>query len=243
MAFSQNLKVFMDCLSYISNAESDKLYDFSRTKANYYMQTGRAKLDELKKEISSISVDAKNLQKTNQLLQILNRIEELYEQKQIEEMKKLIEQVAELYADLDIKTSPAKTSIMSDLPDFPFTIQSELKADLEELQKCFDSQCYRASIVLCGRMLEIALHHLYFEKTNNDLLETAPGIGLGKIIAKLSENGIELGPGLNEQIHLINKVRISSVHKKKELFIPSKEQTHAMILYTSDILKKIFKKE
>ncbi|MBW3011034.1 DUF4145 domain-containing protein [Candidatus Woesearchaeota archaeon] len=241
MGFSQNLKTFMDCLSYLSQAESDKLYDFSRTKANYYMQTGKSKLNDMKKEIISLSADPKDLQKVSQLLQLLERIGELYDQKQVEKIKKLIDQVAENYASLDIKETK-QTKFGANLPDFPSDIQNEMKADFEELQKCFDSQCYRASVILCARILEIGLHHLYFAKTNNDLLETSPGIGLGKIVAKLSEKSIDLGPGINEQIHLINKVRVSSVHKKKETFKPSKEQTHAMILYTLDILNKIFQK-
>jgi hypothetical protein len=33
-----------------------------------------------------------------------------------------------------------------------------------------------------------------------------------------------------------------SVHKKKEAFYPNKDQTNAMVLYTLDVLGKIFKK-
>jgi hypothetical protein len=72
------------------------------------------------------------------------------------------------------------------------------------------------------------------------LLEKSPGIGLGKIVAKLSEKDITFDPGLMQQVHLINNVRISSVHVKQEPFNPSKAQTEAMILYTLDILEKIF---
>jgi hypothetical protein len=71
-------------------------------------------------------------------------------------------------------------------------------------------------------------------------METSPGIGLGKIIAKLTERNIRFDPGLTQQIHLINQVRISSVHTKKDSFYPSKGQTQAMILYTLDVLRKLF---
>jgi len=47
-------------------------------------------------------------------------------------------------------------------------------------------------------------------------------------------------PGISEQIHLINQVRVYSVHKKQKAFYPSKEQTHAIILYTIDAIKKMF---
>ena len=76
------------------------------------------------------------------------------------------------------------------------------------------------------------------EKTNGR--EKNPGIGLGKLIAKMQEKGIQLDPGLTQQIHLINNIRIFSVHKKKELFTPSKQQTYAIIHFTLDIVNKLF---
>jgi len=63
---------------------------------------------------------------------------------------------------------------------------------------------------------------------------------LGKIIAKLSEANVVLDPGLTQQIHLINQIRVFSVHKKKEIFKPSREQAEAMVLYTKDVLRKLF---
>jgi len=113
-------------------------------------------------------------------------------------------------------------------------------ADIRELKRCFNAKCYRSSTILCGRILETALHRKYFEATNKDILETSPGIGLGNLIAKLN-NKVEFEPGIKDQIHLINKVRISSVHKKKEAFFPTRQQAYAIILYTMDILKKLFK--
>lgn len=242
MRFAQNLKIFSDCLSYISGADSRKIYDFGKSRANYYVQTGRTKLEEMRKEIISSSKHAKDIQKVSRILQALDRIEELYDQKDIEQIRKLVDRIAEDYAGLEFGQEKSQEPLL-DLKALPANIEGELKEDLSELQKCFGSGCYRASIILCGRMLEIALHHLYFEKTGNDLLETAPGIGLGKVIAKLAEKGIDMGPGINEQVHLINKVRVCSVHKKKEPFSPSREQTHAMILYTQDILNRMFKRD
>ena len=96
--------------------------------------------------------------------------------------------------------------------------------------------------MLCGRLLEIALHRKYYEITGQDILEKNPGIGLGKIIAKLAEKDIKFEPGLTQQIHLINQLRVSSVHKQKDAFYPTKQQTHAMILYTLDVLEKLFRK-
>ena len=133
------------------------------------------------------------------------------------------------------------TDISVDIPNLPEQIRSDMMADLQEIKNCFDAQCYRSATVLCGRVLETALHRKYYEKTSKDLLETSPGIGLGTLIGKLAESNVRFDPGITQQIHLINQVRVYTVHKKKEAFHPSKQQCHAMILYTIDVLGKLFK--
>lgn len=123
----------------------------------------------------------------------------------------------------------------------PSEIKEEIEADLNELEKAYKARCFRSCIMLCGRILEIALHRKYFEATGNDLLTTAQGIGLGNLIAKLSEKKIFADPGLANQIHLINQIRVNSVHFKREPFLPTQAQANATILYTLDILEKLFK--
>ena len=124
--------------------------------------------------------------------------------------------------------------------NLPLEIKQEIESDFKELKKCFDVKCYRSVMVLCGRILEIALHRKYYETTSIDILEKNPGIGLGTLVAKLREKNVALDPGISQQIHLVNQIRVFSVHKKKQEFNPSKEQAHAMILYTIDIISKLF---
>lgn len=140
------------------------------------------------------------------------------------------------------KKRPVVKKISFDL-DFrlPIEINAEIKTDVNEVEATFNADCYRSSVILCGRILETALHRKYYEITGKDILETSPGIGAGKLIAKLKEENLPFDPGVTEQIHLINQVRISSVHKKQEVFMPTKHQTQAIILFTLDILKKLFK--
>ncbi len=126
------------------------------------------------------------------------------------------------------------------LPNLPIEIRSEVTADARELEKCFEQSLYRSSIILSGRILETCLHRKYFDLTGKDILETSPGIGLGNLIAKMREINYSFSPGLSEQIHLINQVRIYSVHKKQEAFIPSKEQAQAIMLFTLDVVNKLF---
>jgi len=122
----------------------------------------------------------------------------------------------------------------------PVEIRDEILYDLAESERCFNAEAFRSSIILCGRILETALHRKYYDVTGKDLLETSPGIGLGNILAKLKESNIEIDPAVAQQIHLINNVRIFSVHKKNVPFQPSREQAQATILFTIDILKKLF---
>ncbi len=68
--------------------------------------------------------------------------------------------------------------------NMPAEINEEVCADFHELKTCYASGAYRSSVILCGRILEAALHRKYFDVTGNDLLEKAPGIGLGNLIAK-----------------------------------------------------------
>ncbi len=124
----------------------------------------------------------------------------------------------------------------------PSIITDEVNADWQEANDCFDNNLCRSCVILCGRILEIALHAKYYQVTNIDLLEKAPGIGLGNLIAKLSDRGAFIDPGLSNQIHLINQVRIHSIHKKSNLFIPTKDQAKAIMLYTKDAVERLFEK-
>lgn len=150
----------------------------------------------------------------------------------LEEIPRYLEQIADIAAD-------EKPSFR--IPKLPGEIREDVVADLQEIQKCMDVGAYRSAVILCGRVMEAALHRKYYDATGNDLLEKAPGTGLGTLIAKLSEHGVKLDPGLPNQIHLINQVRVFSVHMKKESFSPSKTQAEAIVLYTLDILDKLFR--
>ncbi len=173
----------------------------------------------------------------SQGINVSKQINSFKSAKSIEEKQAILEEISELVAQI-----PEQKDHMG-IPQitFPTEVRDEMNADLEELKRCFDATCYRSVVVLCGRLLETALHRIHFEIGGQDLLEKSPGMGLGNLIARIEEKGIKLDPGLTNQIHLINQVRIYSVHKKQQPFYPSKTQAHAIILYTTDVLKKLFK--
>lgn len=168
--------------------------------------------------------------------QMESLLKELSKAQDKAEAKRLLGRLLTISLALESPTKVQKPA----LKGIPSDIRAELQADIDETQRCFDAKCYRACVILCGRVLETALHRKYYEATKNDLLEKSPGIGLGNLVSKLHEKGVIVDPAISQQIHLINQVRIYSVHTKKEPFAPSPEQAQAIMLYTLDIVKKLF---
>lgn len=159
---------------------------------------------------------------------------------------KALKQLDKVPKSINRRTAPKKKSVSEEALfqyslKLPTAISGDIRLDLKEVELTYKAECFRSSVILCGRVLETSLQRKYYEMTGKDILETAPGIGAGKLVAKLKEQKVPFDPGVTEQIHLINQVRISSVHKKQEAFMPSKNQTQAIILFTLDILKKLFK--
>ncbi len=205
------------------------LENFKDKKAEYHKKTIEQSIRNLK------SFNLCNEPNSAKIASLVNEIDSLYREKKLD---KIID-AAEALSKIPF-AQKAVSGLKIAVPKVPLEIYSEIKADVNELEKCFNSDCYRSAIILCGRVLETSLHRKYFDLTGKDILETNPGIGLGNLIAKLMEKGFEFGPGVSEQIHLINQVRVYSVHKKQSAFQPTKEQAQAIILYTMDIVKKIF---
>ncbi|MBS3098462.1 hypothetical protein J4209_06740 [Candidatus Woesearchaeota archaeon] len=218
------------------------LYDFKEEKSSYYLTSLKSALDELKTNSLGLNQLVK-FDKSNEdnILGINKLIGELGNSN-INKLEESINKIALFYSKLNLPREKTIEKPSFKLGYIPEEIKADVVADLKELEKCFINECYRSVVVLCGRLLETALHRKYYEATGQDILEKAPGIGLGNLIAKLKESDINIDPALTNQIHLVNQVRIFSVHKKKEAFYPSKQQTHAMILYTLDTLEKMFSK-
>lgn len=217
-------------------------FDFKRKEREYYSGEINSALRKLEALLSETFVVAKEADRAS-LARVADKIKELKQklnQKQFQEVLDAIDALSEITPNIKISESDLPKSDFF-LPHVPREIYAEVKASFDELLKCYEHNCYRSSLILCGRLLEIIMHYKYKEKTNIDLLEKAPDLGLGNLILKFKEKNIELDPGLSNQIHLINQLRVASVHKKKHVFNPTKAQCKASILYTLDVLKKIFK--
>jgi len=171
---------------------------------------------------------------------IINNLINNYKNNNFEKVNDFLDELEKTIPEQPAQQPQKEVVIDVTVKRLPHEIIDEITADLAEAKTCFNSEAYRSVTILCGRALETALFRKYYDVTGKDLLETSPGTGLGKIIAKLKEAELEFDPGLTEQIHLINQVRVYSVHKKQRPFQPTKEQAQAMMLYTIDVLNKLF---
>ena len=184
--------------------------------------------------LAKLGEDASEREDATRIIEGIGSLKHL---KETEDWKKMLALIGSLKKSIP---KPRKDELFAKPKSLPLEIREDILADIDELTKCYESTCYRSAVILCGRILETCLQRKYFEATGNDILEKNPGIGLGKLIAKMVENKIHLDPGLTQQIHLVNQVRIFSVHKKQSVFYPTREQTQAMILYTIDSISKLF---
>ncbi len=250
---TKNLKNSIERLSNsiknIENEDLDKkqltsksLYSYKERKLQYYLNSIESNLNTLRENIPKLKdyskYDRSNEKYYLRITDLMSDIETLYKNKQLQKIRGYLQ---ELYENINFINIP-RTSLSFKKPkNLPEEIKEEIMADVNEIEKCFKFGCYRSATIICGRILETVLHRKYYELTNNDLLEKAPGIGLGKLVARISEENIKFDPGLTQQIHLINQMRIFSVHKKKEVFYPSESQTQAIVLYTLDVIEKLFR--
>jgi len=215
------------------------VYDYDEKQKIYYFNNLMSNLKITKEASLGLSqltkFDIKNKPHVSQILGLMPELET----KDLQKIDNSIKKMAEIVEQINFPETDQEEQFK--VPQsIPAEIEPDIRLDIKELNKCFNNECYRSAVILCGRILEIALHRKHFEVTAQDLLQKAPGMGLGKLIAKLNERNVNLDPAVTNQIHLINQVRVSSVHIKKEAFVPTKEQTHAIILYSLDILEKLF---
>lgn len=220
-----------------NKASAKSFHSFKENRVLYYKSSVEGSYNDLKNSIFDVVQLAKNQEPVIDMLVLWKELQK--NKGDIKKSKEILGQMSALSSKISLPQKTAQQMSLK-IPSMPDEIKAEVSADIREIEKCFSNSLYRSAVILCGRVLETALHRKYYEATGNDALEKSPGIGLGNLIAKMKEKNIEIDPALTQQIHLINQVRIFSVHKKKEAFIPTREQTHAIILYTIDAVGKMF---
>ncbi|MDD5650878.1 MAG: hypothetical protein PHF86_10765, partial [Candidatus Nanoarchaeia archaeon] len=152
-------------------------FNFQERKQSYLQDSINSSMNVIKTSL----VDLNEILKTRpteklKVQELINNIDSLYTKKEFSKLKEPLNYLHEIVSSINV---PQKELTFKKPKNIPEEIKSEIFADIQEIEKCFKFGCYRSSVIVCGRLLETALHRKYFELTNNDLLEKAPGIGLG----------------------------------------------------------------
>ncbi len=107
---------------------------------------------------------------------------------------------------------------------------------LDEIRICFDEECFIATIGLCGKILEVCLKEILIR--NN--VQFDPNSMVGGLIKTIKNNIPEeyTDPSLKNIVNIINTSRITAVHSKERIPIPSRDQAIMVIFATRDVVMR-----
>lgn len=107
---------------------------------------------------------------------------------------------------------------------------------LDEIRICFDEGCFIAAIGLCGKVLEVCLK----EVLRRHNVTSDPNAMLGSLIKSIRERvpSEYVDPTLLSLVNIINTSRITAVHAKERIPIPSRDQAIMVIFATRDVVRR-----
>lgn len=107
---------------------------------------------------------------------------------------------------------------------------------LKEIAVCFDNDCFIACIGLCGKILEVCLKEILIR---NDIQFDANAM-VGNLLKAIREKvpSEYVDPSLSSVTNIINTSRITSVHAKERIPIPSRDQAIMVIFATREVVRR-----
>ncbi len=107
---------------------------------------------------------------------------------------------------------------------------------LDEIRICFDEGCFIAAIGLCGKILEVCLKEILLRHN----IQCDPNAMVGTLIKSIRERvpGGYMDPTLMSVVNIINTSRITAVHAKERIPIPSRDQAIMVIFATRDVVRR-----
>ena len=107
---------------------------------------------------------------------------------------------------------------------------------LDEIRICFDEGCFIAAIGLCGKILEVCLKEILLRHN----VQCDPNAMVGTLIRSIRERvpGEYIDPTLMNVVNIINASRITAVHAKERIPVPSRDQAIMVIFATRDVVRR-----
>ncbi len=107
---------------------------------------------------------------------------------------------------------------------------------LDEIRICFDEGCFIAAIGLCGKILKVCLKEVLLRHNT----QCDPNAVVGTLIKSIKERvpGEYMDPTLMNVVNIINTSRITAVHAKERIPIPSRDQAIMVIFATRDVVRR-----
>ena len=126
-------------------------------------------------------------------------------------------------------------------PFFPDDAWDALKKTIHEAAVSYENDCYLATTILCGKIIETLLKRAYFIECGEDPDKIRRGNRIGldmpQIRAELQKREFLLEAALNDQLSMISRSRNTAIHGST--FIPDEDQATAVSIYTRSIIKII----
>ena len=116
------------------------------------------------------------------------------------------------------------------------TYRDDFLTTLDEIRICFDQGCYMAAIGLSGKILEVCLKEILLRHQ----VEWRKRATIGELIKTVRERvpGEYVDPTLESVSDIINKSRITAVHAKERVPVPSRDQAIMVIFATRDVVRR-----
>jgi hypothetical protein len=107
---------------------------------------------------------------------------------------------------------------------------------LDEIRICFDDGCFIAAIGLCGKILEVCMKEILLRHN----VQCDPNAMVGTLIRTIRERVPQeyMDPTLMNVVNIINTSRITAVHAREKIPVPSRDQAIMVIFATRDVVRR-----
>jgi hypothetical protein len=147
--------------------------------------------------------------------------------------------VARLTGDATSEVSQAVSDLQAEcaLASLNEVYREDFLKTLDEIRICFDEECFIAVTALCGKILEVCLKELLIRNG----ITPDPNAMVGSLIRSIRERlpATYLDPSLSNVVNIVNTSRITAVHARESIPVPSRDQAVMVVFATRDVVRRI----